>query len=174
MNKKKIIELIIAIIMMIIGTVILILPIMEISNSKIILFLVMISYGILSLLKYISVKKAHDIDGLLTFIASLVIIIMLCFIDVNAEPFKLAFVLFIWVIMMSLIKLKKSDYYHDRKNKEWIIKIVSLCMFILVGILASINLYNIDAQSLVLGFFFLIHGMLELIEPITSTLIEKK
>ena len=31
----------------------------------------------------------------------------------------------------------------------------------------AINLYNVDFQVLVLGFFFLIHSILELFEPLT-------
>ena len=52
-------------------------------------------------------------------------------------------------------------------HKEWIIKVVSLVLFIVAGLLTSINLYNVDFQVLVLGFFFLIHGILELFEPLT-------
>ena len=103
----------------------------------------------------------------LTPASKLITIILMFIIDVNSKPFKLAFVLLIWIVLMSLIKLKKSDYYHDRKNKEWIIKVISLVLFIIAGLLASINLYNVDFQVLVLGFFFLIHGILELFEPLT-------
>lgn len=174
MEKKRIIELIISIILIISGIVILTLPVLNITDPKFIMYFMMSLYGVMSLIKFICVYKTKDYDGLLTLLACIVTIVLMIFIDINEAPFKLAFVLFMWIIMMSLIKLKKSDYYHDRKNKEWIIKVVTMGLFIITGILASINLYNVDVQILVLGFFFLIHGMLELMEPLTLYFIDKK
>ena len=76
---------------------------------------------------------------------------------------------------MSLIKLKKADYYNDRKNKFWILEIVTLILFILTGLLTTINLYYENSiQILVLGYFYLIHGILELVDPLTMYLNEKK
>ena len=69
--------------------------------------------------------------------------------------------------MLSLIKLKKGDYYNDRKNKMWIVEVISLVLFILAGLLTTMNLYyENDIQVLILGYFFLIHGMLELFDPL--------
>lgn len=167
MKTKKIIELINSIILIIYGIIILTFPVLKIHNPKNILLFMLIVYGLISLFKFIMVYKSKDYDGLFTFIASIITIILMFIIDVNSTPFKLAFVVLIWITMMSLIKLKKSDYYHDRNNKEWIVKIVNLVLYIIVGLLASINLYNVDYQVLVLGFFFLIHGILELMEPLT-------
>ena len=76
---------------------------------------------------------------------------------------------------MSLIKLKKCDYYNDRHNKMWILKITTLGLFILTGIITCINLYySNDIQLIILGFFFYIHGILEMIDPITIYLMENK
>ena len=87
----------------------------------------------------------------------------------------MALTLFIWVILMSLIKLKKTDYYNDRKNKMWVLRLITLMLFMLTGLLATINLYyTADVQILVLGFFFYIHGILELVDPITNYLMQKK
>ena len=71
--------------------------------------------------------------------------------------------------------MKKADYYNDRHDSIWILKIVTLMLFILTGLLATINLYyEADVQILVLGFFFLVHGMLELFDPLTNYLMMKK
>ena len=76
---------------------------------------------------------------------------------------------------MSLIKLKKADYYNDRKNKAWILEIITLILFILSGLLTTINLYyENDIQILVLGYFYLIHGILELVDPIALFLKDSK
>ena len=50
-----------------------------------------------------------------------------------------------------------------------------LILFILTGVLTSINLYYTgDVQILVLGFFFLINGILELMDPLAAYIMEKK
>lgn len=174
MDKKRLIELIISIILIICGVVILILPLMNFTNAKMILIVMMVIYGIVNLIKYLSIRLTKDKDGLYTAIASIIVLSLMYFIDVEETSFKLTFILFIWIILMSLIKLFKSDYYHDRKNREWIIEVTSLFLFIVVGILTSINLYNVETQVLVLGFFYLIHGILELLDPLTQYMISKK
>ena len=74
--------------------------------------------------------------------------------------------------MMSVIKFIKTDYYNDRKDRMWKIRIFTLLSFIIVGVLTSISLnYNSDVQVLILGYFFLIHGLLELVDPLTKYLI---
>ncbi len=174
MDKKRLIELIISIILIICGVVILILPLMNFTNAKMILIVMMVIYGIVNLIKYFSIRLTKDKDGLYTAIASIIVLSLMYFIDVEETSFKLTFILFVWIILMSLIKLFKSDYYHDRKDREWIIEVTSLLLFIVVGILTSINLYNVETQVLVLGFFYLIHGILELLDPLTQYLIAKK
>ena len=81
----------------------------------------------------------------------------------------------IWVFLMSLIKLKKADYYHDRSNSIWIIRVIFLLLFILIGLLTTINLYyQASVQILLIGNFFFIHGVLELLDPLMNYLMEKK
>ena len=76
---------------------------------------------------------------------------------------------------MSLTKLKESDYYHDRKNKLWELNVVNLVLFIIAGIITTLNLYyTSDIQILVLGFFFLINGILDLMDPLVAFIINKK
>ena len=54
----------------------------------------------------------------------------------------------------------------------WKYSLSNLGLFILTGLLASISLaYGPESQILVLGFFMIINGILELFEPITKTLI---
>ena len=53
----------------------------------------------------------------------------------------------------------------------WIIEVISLVLFILAGLLTTMNLYyENDIQVLVLGYFFLIHGILELFDPLIISL----
>ncbi len=175
MNKKQKVELIIAVFLILWGSMLLIFPLFHFVKVKMIFISVLIAYGIFNFIKFILIKDSKDYEGLSTTLASILVIIFVSFLNVDKVPWYLALSLFIWIIFMSLIKLKKADYYNDRKNKAWILEIITLILFILTGLLTTINLYyENDIQVLVLGYFYLIHGILELIDPITLYLIDKK
>ncbi len=175
MNKKQIVDLVIAVFLIIVGAVLLVFPLFHFVNVKPIFMTVLGVYGLFNLIQFLLTKKAKDYEGLFTMIASLITLIIAYKLDINKVPWYLALTLFIWIIMMAIIKLTKADYYNDRKNAVWILKIVTLILFILTGLLATLNLYyEADIQVLVLGFFFFIHGILELVDPLTVYLIEKK
>ena len=175
MNKKQKVELIIATFLILCGSLVLIFPLFQFVKVKLIFILVLAVYGVLNLIKFILVRESKDYEGLFTTLASIVALIVVCFLDIDSVPWYLALSLFIWIIMMSLIKLKKADYYNDRRNKTWILEVVILILFILRGLLKPINLYyENDIQVLVLGYFYLIHGILELVDPLTIYLTGKK
>ena len=174
MKKKEIVDLIVAVSLIIVGSLILTFPLLKIVNVRYIFIGVLAYYGILNLTQYILTSKDKDVEGLFTMLASIIAMLLLGLLDVENEPVNLALVLFVWIIMMSLIKLKKCDYYHDRHKKIYILKIVTLVLFILIGLLATINLYyEKEVQVLVLGFFYFIHGILELVDPITKYLLSR-
>ena len=175
MNKKQKVELIIATFLIITGSLLLIFPLFHFIKVKLIFTSVLGIYAILNFIKFLFVKQTKDYEGLFATLASLIVIILASFLDIESIPWYLALTLFIWIIFMSLIKLKKADYYNDRKNKAWILEIITLILFILSGLLTTINLYyENDIQILVLGYFYLIHGILELVDPIALFLKDSK
>lgn len=175
MNKKQKVELIIATFLIIMGSLLLIFPLFHFIKVKLIFTSVLGIYAILNFIKFLFVKQTKDYEGLFVTLASLIVIILASFLDIESIPWYLALTLFIWIIFMSLIKLKKADYYNDRKNKAWILEIITLILFILSGLLTTINLYyENDIQILVLGYFYLIHGILELVDPIALFLKDSK
>ncbi len=175
MKRKQIIDLIVSIILIIMGSVLLIFPLLNVLYVKYIFMGTLAVCGILNLIQYILTYDSKDIEGLLTMIASIISLIILGLLDVDNNPFNMAIVLFVWVTLMSVVKLKKCDYYHDRHKKIWVLKMINLLVFILTGLLSVINLYyDHTVQLLVLGFFFFIHGLLELTDPVTMYLLEDK
>ena len=175
MKRKQIVDFIIAISLIIAGSIILIFPLLKVVNVKYIFMGVLSFYGIINLIQFILTTKDKDYEGLLTMIASILTLTLLGFLETDSNPLNLALSLFTWIILMSLIKLKKCDYYHDRHKPIWIFRVVTLILFILSGLLTVINLYyEAEVQILVLGFFYFIHGILELVDPITNYLLQKK
>lgn len=174
MDRRTLVEFIIAGILILISCVVIVLPIFNIDNIKMVFISIISLYGISHLIKNFTTLASKDYSGFGTSLNSVIVLVLMMFLDVN-EPWNLALILFIWIILMSLTKLKESDYYHDRKNKLWKLNVCNLLLFILVGILTTINLYYpSEVQILVLGFFFLIHGILELMDPLVAYIIEKK
>jgi uncharacterized membrane protein HdeD (DUF308 family) len=170
-NKQKI-DMIIAIISIIMGVVLLILPLLGITSLKWISITVFSLYAILSIIQFSLTIESKDYEGLHSALSSIIVVIAHFFFDPAKSPRVLAIFILVWVLLMSLTKLKKADYYHDRRDRMWKYSATNLGLFLLTGLLASINLaYGLETQIIVLGFFILINGILELFEPIIKTLI---
>jgi len=172
MKKKQKVDMAIALCLILIGIILLIIPLFKINNIKYLNTFIFALYTILNALQFLFTKESKDYESLHSAIASLIILIANMFIDTNNNPQKLAMLLMTWIILMSLAKLKKMDYYHDRKDRMWKLRAFNLGLFILSVFLASIHLsYSVEVKTIVIGFFMLIHGILELFDPITKILL---
>jgi len=167
MKNKKNVDLLTAIFLIVISIILLLFPILKITNLKWSLFGIMILYSVSNLIQFILTRKAKDYEGIAISICSLTIGLVGLMFKLYQTPIKVAITLLTWVALMSLIKLKKADYYHDQNSSLWKISMATLVIFVLIGILTSFNLYHAeDIQTIILGFFFFIHGLLELMEPV--------
>lgn len=171
MKKKQLVDISVALCLILIGILLLIMPLLKISNIKYLSTLVFGFYTIINAIQFILTIDSKDYEGLHSAIVSLVVMIATIVIK-DHTPRVLALELMTWITLMSLAKLKKMDYYHDRRDRMWKYRVFNLVFFILCGILASINLsYAESVQILVIGFFMLVHGILEILDPIIKTLI---
>ena len=172
MKIKQKVDTIIALFLILIGITLLILPIFNITNIKYLSIGIFTLYTILNLIQFLLTKKSKDYEGIHSAIGSFIVLIASIIVKPETNPKTLAMLLMTWIIFMSLAKLKKMDYYHDKKDRMWKIRFLNLGLFIITGILTCINLAHISTvQVLVIGFFMLIHGILELFDPIVKTLI---
>lgn len=175
LNRRTLVEFVTAWILVLLGGIVTLVPLFNCTNLKIIFIVIMALYALIHLVKNLFILESKDYSGFITGAISLLTIILLFALDINDSPWNLALIIFIWVILMSLNKLQESDYYHDRKNKLWVLNIVNLLLFILCGIITAVNLfYTEDIQIVILGFFFLIHGILEMMDPLVAYILEKK
>lgn len=166
MNNKQLTPVVLAILLIIIGVVIIALPVLDFVNLKATLFASFGLIALFNLVSFIITYKDKDLESLLTFIVSSLILFLVGYLDLT-KFVNVAMILMIWVAFISLVRLKKADYYNDRKNKAWIIQMVSIAIFILTGLLTAVNLsYSSTIQTLLFGYFFLINGILELVDPL--------
>lgn len=172
MKLKQKIDLIPGIAYLFIGTLYLLLPLYHITNIKTIMIISFIILSLISLSQFIINKGTKDYSGLYSFIVDIILIITFICVDIH-NPQNLSMVLLGWVALTSLIKLKKSDYYHDRRDKMWKINVIMLIIFIFTGILTSIHLHYGDSVKLIiLGYYLIINGILETTDPIVKGLIK--
>lgn len=171
MKKKQKVDIANALCLILIGTILLVIPMFSFKNIYVLTIIIYGLYTILGSIRFLLVKETKDYEGLHTALSSLIPLIMTIIIKPE-NPRHLALILCIWIICMAMTKLKKIDYYHDRRDRMWKVRAFILGLFLLAGILTSINLaHTSEIQIIVFGFFMLIHGILELFDPILKTLI---
>jgi len=175
MKRKTIFDLITSIILILCSSAVMLFPLFNISNIKLAFLIVMTVYIVSNLINYALVKKTKDKEGLLTVIICMIATFLLLIIDISTKPLNLAIIILIWIFGMSLVKLKKADYYHDRKNNLWISNMVSLFIFVLIGLLTVINLYySKEVRILLIGSFFFVNGVLDAMDPLMNYIKETK
>lgn len=175
MKKKTKIDMGIALFLLAIAIILLLLPLWKVTEMKWVFSSVLFGIALLKGIQFLCTKEEKDYESLLSGIVCLVASILGFVFHVYDTPLKLAIALLVWVTCMSLIKLKKADYYHDRKNVMWKFSMLELALYMTSAILTSINLYySPNIELLVLGFFFFIYGLLELIDPAVQMIIKKE
>lgn len=79
-----------------------------------------------------------------------------------------------WLVIMLIIKLIRIEDLRNQNNYSVFINIFTMSLFILLGFLATTNLYReITNPCLMLGFFFTVNGILNLIETIGNIKFSK-
>ena len=164
-KREEITNIVISIVLIFIGIFLLIYS--HIGNLKAItlLYLVFLIHGLMKIIEYSFSSDKKDKEDLFTGIISLFgVLSSLFFKDYNGQ-LLISITLVTWVGFMSIIKLIKVDYYHDRNNKMFYINMTSLILFLIIGVLTGINLFfDNTVQVLILGYFFIANGLLNLAE----------
>jgi uncharacterized membrane protein HdeD (DUF308 family) len=169
LKRKQIYSLISALLILLIGVVLLSFKSL-ISNANNLFFYVMYFYATIKLIEYFMTKEVGDYENLLVAMVSVIAGTSGLVFHLQSTPIVLSITLISWVSALAIIKLIKVDYLMDRKNKMWYAEIITLGIFVLIGILTSINLYfSASVQTLMLGFFFLIMGIVEMIHPLIDS-----
>lgn len=180
MNSKKKKEvalrdktnLIVSAILTLMGILMLLVPFLGFMEPNIVLYVTFSIYACVKVIEVIITPKTTDYEDIFTAIAcALAAISGFRFVNENT-PMVLGITLASWVGIMAIIKLIKLDYYDDRKNGMFYINLITFSLFLTLGLLTSINLYfNKSVEILMLGFFFVINGLLNLGEDAIRILV---
>lgn len=174
-KTKNILTILFPSIYLLMGLIILILPIFEINEPAISLYSFLGIYAILRLVQFIFLRATKDYEYLYTFIGTILVFSSFFWLNDISSAKNLGLVIITWVSLMCIIKLIKIDYYDDRDNGMLYIKIVSSALFLIIGMITCLNLLFVaKVQMLVIGFFFVINGILILGEDSIRILISNK
>ncbi len=155
----------ISIILVFMGIFLLIFPWFGETRPGKLLYLLYVIYGGIKIIEYIFTRHEKDYEDLYTGIACILAAASGFKFWMYSSAMVLSLTLAAWVGIMAIIKLIKLDYYHDRGNKMFYVNLITFSVFLLVGLLTSVNLYFEAAiQTIMLGLFFLVNGILNLIE----------
>ncbi len=173
MKKKGVVDLITNVSLFILASIVLLLPLFKITDLKMILTIIFGLYTLVKITGFILIINEHDYESLFTSIISLCALIAVYFLEMNTQNISL--ILLTWMGLMCLVKLKKADFYHDRKNKMWILRLFILFAFLTSGLLTGLNLFHEkNVQIIIIGYFFLNNSILDIIDPIASYLMGVK
>lgn len=79
----------------------------------------------------------------------------------------------IFTIAITIIRLFTIDYYHDRKDAYLYVEAFLTIIFFISGIIISISLFNDPLiQTIELGFFLMIMGIIESMKVTTKCLLK--
>ncbi len=164
-NKRDKINLLISFVLVLLGIILVIYPLVGHLSPNILLYALLLIYGVLKFIEYIKSRLESDREDLLTgVICVLVALSGIVFFD-NDSALVLSLTLASWVSLLAIIKLIKMDYYHNRKNIMVYTNLITFLLFLFIGLLTCLNLYfDYTVQTLVLGYFFIINGLLNLLE----------
>lgn len=155
----------VSIILVFMGIFLLIFPWFGETRPSRLLYLLYTVYGGIKIIEYIFTRSDKDYEDLYTGIACILAAASGFKFWMYSSAMVLSLTLVSWIGIMAIIKLIKLDFYHDRSNKMFYVNLITFSVFLLAGLLTSVNLYFEEAiQTIMLGLFFLVNGMLNLIE----------
>lgn len=136
-------------------------------ESSEIFYVVMLLYFGFEFANYLLTKKITGMHSLYISLAS--IIASFSGLRYMSEPSNMviSITLIGWMVLMLIIKLIRIEDLRNNNNYSVFINIFTMSLFILLGFLTITNIYKeISNINLMLGFFFTVNGILNLIENI--------
>ena len=164
-----------SIVVLLLGAILICCPMLNMTNITLLYRFFFGIYAIIQIGQFLILYKKKDYTNFFAFAISFLLLIASFIWNLTENPKSLALSLLVLIFVIALVKLKKADYYHDRKSKVWLMEIFYLCVFLGSGFLTCFNFaYQVDTQILMLGFFAFICGILETSESFILYLTKGK
>ncbi len=175
-KENIIINIIVGFFTLAIGVILLTFPNTNFEEANTLLYVIMTGLAVIKFIQYFLTRRFSPKDYEHLFVAIACVLAATSGLVFNSEKTEmvLALTLIGWVAIVAIIKLIKIDYLMDQDNDLWYVFLIDFGLFILIGVLTSINLfYDVVVQTLMLGFFFAFFGFMEIAKPLINALIFK-
>lgn len=149
---------------------------MSVISTNDLLLSALLVYSVVKFGEYVLVGKNPTNENVFLTITASSVGIINVLLNVFVEPsMALSISLMVFTLGIILVKLFTMDYYHDRENGFWYVELIYLIIFTAVGIITSCNLFNDSIlQTIMLGYYFIIVGVLESLKATTKSLLKSK
>ena len=139
-----------------------------------IFYVAMLLYFGLEFTNYLLTKKITGMDSLYKSLAALIASVSgLLYMD-KTTNLVVGYTLVGWLVIMLVIKLIKIEDLRNKLNNGVFINIFTMSLFILLGFLVSTNIFmGITNIPLLLGFFFIANGVINIGETISNIWFDK-
>lgn len=162
MKKHYLAQLVIDGVLIVLGFMLYVFPHVSSYNASIVFYTLMSIYAGLELIEYFISEDSKE--SLYLFAAAGVCAFSGFFLkdfDVNAV---LSITLIVWTFMVAIIKIDSLEKIYAKKTNLFIIKLSSLSIVVLIGILVGINIfYRVSVIGYMLALLYIVYGFLELI-----------
>lgn len=164
-KTKNLVNFISSLSIIILGILFFIVPTVSNMEPNKILFVVMLLYFGVKISEYILTRKSRDSETIWVAIACFLASASAIQYGSIASNILVSVSLSVWVLILTIIKLIKINEYREQENTLMYINIVTMSLFILLGVLSVVSIYReIVSINLILGFFFIIEGILHSLE----------
>lgn len=163
-----------SILILLAGIVFLLFPIFKITDVLLVYRLYLGIFVVVSLFQFITTLKTKEYSSFFSFAISIVLLSVSFFVK-EMTPKIYALNLLTWLLFVTLGKVKKADFYHDRKSKIWCILSLLWFMFFICGVLTSLNFgFHNTVSILSFGYLTFFYGALEIQEYMITYLTKGK
>lgn len=166
-KSKNIVLLITSICVLIIGGAFFFYNFIPFMDSILTFYIVMLLYFGMEFINYLLTKNQTGMHYLYISLISLLASVSGIIYYNYPSNDLITITLICWFIMMVIIKLIRIFTLRNERNYSVFINLFSMSMFILLGIFTVTNIFmSISNESMMIGFFFTVHGILDLIETL--------
>lgn len=162
MKRHYVTQLAIDIVIIFFGFIIYLFPSVSDVNASMVFYTLMSIYAGLELIEYVVSRDSQE--SLCLFFASGVCAFSGFFLRNYDSNVVLSLTLVAWSLMIAIIKIISLEKIYVKKTNLFIIKLTSLSMIVLIGLLVAINIfYRISIIGYMLALLYISYGFLELL-----------
>ena len=166
-KTKNIILIITSIFILFLGISFFLSTYIKFFQSSEIFYLIMLLYFGAEFTNYLLTRKVTGMHSLYISLACIIAALSGLKYMSEASNMVISFTLIGWITIMIIIKLIRIEDLRNKNNYSVFINLFSLSLFILLGFLVVTNIYlKISNTNLMLGFYFTVNGILNIIETI--------